>query len=55
LHEIIFLQSWETSMDITIWYRWEGYVDITTLVKVVGRLVQDYERYKGLNEDFTTI
>jgi hypothetical protein len=31
-------------------------VDITTLVKVVeGRLVQDYERYKSLNEEFTTI
>jgi hypothetical protein len=31
-------------------------VDITTLVKVVeGRLVQVYERYKSLNEEFTTI
>jgi hypothetical protein len=30
-------------------------VDNTALVKVVGRLVQDNERYKGLNEEFTTI
>ena len=27
--------------------------DISTLTKVVGRLVQDYEKYKGLNEGFT--
>lgn len=27
--------------------------DISTLTKVVGRLVQDYEKYKGLNEEFT--
>ncbi|WP_296686196.1 hypothetical protein [Flavobacterium sp.] len=26
--------------------------DISTLTKVVGRLVQDYEKYKGLNEEF---
>ena len=27
--------------------------DVSTLVKVVGRLVQDYEKYKGFNEEFT--
>jgi hypothetical protein len=27
--------------------------DFSTLTKVVGRLVQDYEKYKGLNEEFT--
>ena len=27
--------------------------DISTLTKVIGRLVQDYEKYKGLNEEFT--
>lgn len=26
--------------------------DVSTLTKVVGRLVQDYEKYKGLNEVF---
>ncbi len=29
--------------------------DISTLTKVVGRLVQDYEKYKGLNEVYTTM
>jgi hypothetical protein len=29
--------------------------DVSTLTKVVGRLVQDYEKYKGLNEEFTAI
>ena len=29
--------------------------DVSTLVKVVGRLVQDYEMYKGLNEVYTTM
>ena len=29
--------------------------DIPTLTKVVGRLVQDYEKYKGLNEELTLI
>lgn len=29
--------------------------DVSTLVKIVGRLVQDYEKYKGLNEEFTAI
>jgi hypothetical protein len=27
--------------------------DVPTLIKIVGRLVQDYEKYKGLNEEFT--
>jgi hypothetical protein len=27
--------------------------DVPTLIKVVGRLVQDYQKYKGLNEEFT--
>ena len=27
--------------------------DVSTLTKVVGRLVQDYEKNKGLNEEFT--
>lgn len=27
--------------------------DVSTLTKVVGRLVQDYVKYKGLNEEFT--
>ena len=27
--------------------------DVSTLTKIVGRLVQDYEKYKGLNEEFT--
>ena len=29
--------------------------DIKTLTNIVGRLVQDYEKYKGLNEEFTPI
>jgi hypothetical protein len=29
--------------------------DIPTLIKIVGRLVQDYEKYKGLNEKFMPI
>jgi hypothetical protein len=29
--------------------------DLSTLTKVVGRLVQDYEKYKGLNEELTLI
>lgn len=29
--------------------------DISTLTKVIGRLVQDYEKYKGFNEEFTPI
>lgn len=29
--------------------------DVSTLTKVVGRLVQDYDKYKGLNEEFTAI
>ena len=29
--------------------------DVSTLTKVVGRLVQDYEKYKGLNEGFMPI
>lgn len=29
--------------------------DVSTLTKVVGRLVQDYEKYKGLNNEFTAI
>jgi hypothetical protein len=29
--------------------------DIKTLTNIVGRLVQDYEKYKGLNEEFTAI
>jgi hypothetical protein len=29
--------------------------DVPTLIKVVGRLVQDYEKYKGLNEEFIPI
>lgn len=29
--------------------------DINTLTNIVGRLVQDYEKYKGLNEEFTAI
>jgi hypothetical protein len=29
--------------------------EVSTLVKVIGRLVQDYEKYKGLNEEFTLI
>jgi hypothetical protein len=27
--------------------------DVSTLTKVIGGLVQDYEKYKGLNEEFT--
>ncbi len=27
--------------------------DISTLTNIVGRLVQDYEKNKGLNEEFT--
>jgi hypothetical protein len=27
--------------------------DVPTLTKIIGRLVQDYEKYKGLNEEFT--
>lgn len=29
--------------------------DVSTLTKIVGRLVQDYEKYKGLNEEFMPI
>lgn len=29
--------------------------DIKTLTNIFGRLVQDYEKYKGLNEEFTAI
>ena len=29
--------------------------DLSTLTKVVGRLVQDYEKYKDLNGEFTAI
>ena len=29
--------------------------DVSTLTKVVGRLVQDYEKYKGLNEELIII
>ncbi|MGO4817084.1 hypothetical protein [Flavobacterium sp. W22_SRS_FP1] len=29
--------------------------NVLTLTKVVGRLVQDYEKYKGLNGEFTLI
>jgi hypothetical protein len=29
--------------------------DISTLTKVIGRLVQDYQKYKGLNEVYTTM
>ena len=29
--------------------------DKKTLTNIVGRLVQDYEKYKGLNEEFTAI
>lgn len=29
--------------------------DVSTLTKVVGRLVQDYDKYKGLNGEFTAI
>ena len=29
--------------------------DIKTLTNIVGRLVQDYEKYKGLNEELTLI
>lgn len=29
--------------------------DVSTLTKVIGRLVQNYEKYKGLNEEFTPI
>ena len=29
--------------------------DLSTLTKVVGRLVQDYEKHKGLNEEFIPI
>jgi hypothetical protein len=28
--------------------------DIKTLTNIVGILVQDYEKYKGLNEEFTS-
>lgn len=27
--------------------------DIKTLTNIVGRLIKDYEKYKGLNEEFT--
>lgn len=27
--------------------------DVTTLTNIVGRLVQDYEKHRGLNEEFT--
>lgn len=29
--------------------------DVSTLTKIVGRLVQDYNKYKGLNEEFAAI
>lgn len=29
--------------------------DIPTLVNIVGRLIQDYEKHKGLNEEFLPI
>ncbi len=29
--------------------------DVSTLTKVIGGLVQDYNKYKGLNEGFTAI
>jgi hypothetical protein len=29
--------------------------DLNTLTNIVGRLVQDYEKYKGLNEKFMPI
>lgn len=29
--------------------------DVSTLTKVVGKLVQDYNKYKGLNEEFAAI
>lgn len=29
--------------------------DVSTLTIVIGKLVQDYEKYKGLNEEFTAI
>lgn len=29
--------------------------DVPTLTKIIGRLVQDYERYKGMNGEFTLI
>jgi hypothetical protein len=29
--------------------------DVPTLIKIVGRLVQDYEKHKGLNEEFMPI
>lgn len=29
--------------------------DVSTLTTIIGRLVQDYEKYKGLNEEFTVI
>lgn len=31
-----------------------GFVgDVSTLTTIIGRLVQDYEKHKGLNEEFT--
>jgi hypothetical protein len=27
--------------------------DVLTLTTIIGRLVQEYEKYKGLNEEFT--
>lgn len=29
--------------------------DISTLTNIIGRLIQDYEKYKGLNEEYTLI
>lgn len=29
--------------------------DVSTLTKVIGKLVQDYKKYKGLTEEFTAI
>lgn len=29
--------------------------DVPTLTKIIGRLVQDYEKYKGFNEEYTLI
>jgi hypothetical protein len=26
--------------------------DISTLTKIIGKMVQDYEKYKGFNEEF---
>ena len=29
--------------------------DVRTLTKVIGQLVEDYDKYKGLNEVYTTM